>query len=748
MKRRVAILLVALLMCLQLSAQVSIGESKKLPNEIWSLFEKESVLDVSDDVAASIEVRLAIIALFDSWADEDQQKLDIVTPRLRKIAEDYETLKKYVAMTETLESYIYYAGLQEVYGGWDHDAVLWAESKLVNSQVYLSVYAETNVLDNALYYGAMYEPSNGVLFGSVYDKDPRISDVGSYEWASISPYFPKKNSAYLMYLEFGTEINQFDRYYQAAVAADTGVQLAWNAYQTYDDMSVYADYIERTASYLQGLGVPVFMRYGSEMNIAEGMSDAAVYVENYQFIAEIFREIAPDVALVWSVNDVTASDRSLDAYYPGDQWVDWVGISTYTYYYFGDKTDWGDVQEDIDNRYYTGSNANPISKVKEVVDAYGDRKPIMITESGVAHYSKVAEEDMTEWAKVQLERQYAYMPLIYPQIKGIFYFNTDNGITPRNSYALYENQVMNKAYNELVADDHYISEIMSNSDSRYVAVGSVSNQSVVGIGSDIALRTYSIVSGDLEPTVEYYIDGVLYKSTNHLPYDVNISSDGLSTGIHDLLVQVKGAGDEIITSQPYTLMKNEAGGLSIEKGDYNERTFTDIDTAWSKPFVLGVAARGIIVGSEGLFRPEDFISRAEMTSIISKLGELETDLAVNYSDVASSAWYYKYVSGAQAYLIGYGNVYEPGRYATREEIIAAFVRMKGYSTASITSDEKDDFADNYTDVAEISPSFYEDMILAVRYGIVGGYEDGSLRPKSNMKRGEVAKVIFSTFYVQ
>ena len=425
MTKKVLTLVLTLALLLQGTMPLS-AENQKLPNAIWPLFDQEAAYENQGNVQGLIDVRLEIIDLLSGWADSSTQKLDIVTPRYRYIAEGYESLFMYEAMNEALEAYIYYAGLQEIHGGWTHDAVLWAEAKLKNSDVTIRLFAETDELGNGTYYGAKYEPVAGTYFGSAYDRDDRIeadAGIGTYEWDYVSEYFPKKNAAYLIYLEFGENIRSFDRYYDAAVEADTAVQLAWNTYTTYRDMSQYETYIRSTASYLNDLDIPVFVRYGSEMNIAEGMGNAAQYVSNYRYVADILREEAPNVALVWSPNDVTEAGRNLHDYYPGDAYVDWVGLSTYTYYYFGDQVDWGSQQEDIDNRFFTGANANPLSKVAEVIEAYGDRKPIMISESGVSHYSKVAGESMPKWAMLQLARQYEFMPLIYPQVKAMFYFN-------------------------------------------------------------------------------------------------------------------------------------------------------------------------------------------------------------------------------------------------------------------------------------------------------------------------------------
>ena len=321
----------------------------------------------------------------------------------------------------------------------------------------------------------------------------------------------------------------------------------------------------------------------------------------------------------------------------------------------------------------------------------------------------------------------------------------DDGITPRNSYALYTNEDMADWYNELVSDDHFLSDVGQGSDRRYAEVGTRQDKSVTSPFASLKLKTYVTVPGSLEAKVKYFVDDKLVKTAVEIPYSCELLE--FTEAPNKLRIEVYNDKGDKVKEADYMVTK-EGGSVRIEKGEFDPRGFKDLNNAWSKPFVLEIAKRGIIVGSDGMFRPEDYISRAEMTSVISKLGDLPTDQTVSYSDVASWAWYKDYVSGAQKYLTGYGDMYYPSREATREEIITALVKMKGYRTIDITEADRAEFKAAYVDASQISNDYFDYVLLAVRHGIVGGYEDGTLKPKNSMKRGEVAKVLFSTFYNQ
>ncbi len=63
------------------------------------------------------------------------------------------------------------------------------------------------------------------------------------------------------------------------------------------------------------------------MNLWE--MDPAVYRNAYIHVAKLARSLAPNVALVWSPNYVGYWGSDIADYYPGDTYVDWVGVSLY-----------------------------------------------------------------------------------------------------------------------------------------------------------------------------------------------------------------------------------------------------------------------------------------------------------------------------------------------------------------------------------------------------------------------------------
>jgi hypothetical protein len=137
--------------------------------------------------------------------------------------------------------------------------------------------------------------------------------------------------------------------------------------------------IKRAAERVKAFGHPMFLRWGAEMNgdwyawsgsgSADGPSD---FKSAWRRIHDIFTtNDVTNVAWVWAPNadshpggiDPTAAN-SWRNYYPGDGYVDWVGVDGYNRGAMPDES-WKSF----------GSIFEP------VYDDYADRKPIMIAET-------------------------------------------------------------------------------------------------------------------------------------------------------------------------------------------------------------------------------------------------------------------------------------------------------------------------------------------------------------------------------
>ena len=159
----------------------------------------------------------------------------------------------------------------------------------------------------------------------------------------------------------------------------------FNNPKTYDILNgVYDQFLTNYAREVKAFGKPVLFRLNNEMNgdwcsysAYHSSKDASLYVEVWRYIYKIFREQGVDNALwIWNPHDTSFPDFKWNypvSYYPGDEYVDIVGLTGYNTgtYYPGEK--WRGFTQIYDPLYqeYLGMFPN---------------KPFMITEFGSNHY--------------------------------------------------------------------------------------------------------------------------------------------------------------------------------------------------------------------------------------------------------------------------------------------------------------------------------------------------------------------------
>ncbi len=177
------------------------------------------------------------------------------------------------------------------------------------------------------------------------------------------------------------------------------------------------DLIRTRARAVRALGRPMFLRWAWEMNGNWSPADGThnntpgthdgpeKYVAAWRHIRTIFREEgATNAVWVWCPNatDTPAEPWNTAAkYYPGDAWVDWVGVDTYNW---GKLRTWSTWQS-----LATG--------VKPFQEAYGDRKPIMVAETSSAQDAG----SKARWVE-QLRRE---VPTALPSVAALVWFDVD-----------------------------------------------------------------------------------------------------------------------------------------------------------------------------------------------------------------------------------------------------------------------------------------------------------------------------------
>jgi hypothetical protein len=177
--------------------------------------------------------------------------------------------------------------------------------------------------------------------------------------------------------------------------------------------------IRPAARRLAEFGKPLFLAFDHEAegNRRPGQGDGWDYVQAWRHIHDIFREEGADnVIWTWLHVGWIGLENSTPHFYPGDEYVDWIGYDPFNYYVCRDN-EWRTPGIAF-GRWYNWLQQNGF-----------DHKPIMLGE-----YGTVADP-ADEWAQAQWYRNLVPALQKLPKIKAVVQFNThkvcDTRVTTR-----------------------------------------------------------------------------------------------------------------------------------------------------------------------------------------------------------------------------------------------------------------------------------------------------------------------------
>ena len=146
--------------------------------------------------------------------------------------------------------------------------------------------------------------------------------------------------------------------------------------------------------------------------------------------------------------------------------------------------------------------------------------------------------------------------------------------------------------------------------------------------------------------------------------------------------------------------------------------------------------------NDGTFRADNDMTRSEAAAIFARLiaeekGETVSGKAT-FSDVKSNDWCYKYIGYLEKYDIikGYSDgTFRPDDAVTRAEFVTMAVRYYDL----FNDVKKSDYTVNYKDLTK-SYWAYSDIAYAKHIGWLNGYADGTFKGDNNITRAEVVTV--------
>lgn len=291
-------------------------------------------------------------------------------------------------------------------------------------------------------YAALFEPEKGCYLGAYILEDQRAKN-DPVKFAELTG---KKHAAYFTYVGYGQPFpkNWAEKTKQGGAALHI-------AFEPNSGPDVVKD-----NSYLQGFmraaaetNVPIFLRFASEMNgnWTAYSGNPKKYKEVWKTIYRVARREAPNVAMVWV--PFQAPQSNMLNFYPGNEYVDWIGMNIYcVYVHNGDPKALSYKEDPLEFLSYL---------YKRIPN-----KPFFIGEFGVSHHCRVTGNQV-KFATEKYNRMYKGMKK-YPRVKAIFVFDSDaiNKHKKHNDYSL-TGKILDH-YKNLIQDPYFLSNVQGYRD--------------------------------------------------------------------------------------------------------------------------------------------------------------------------------------------------------------------------------------------------------------------------------------------
>lgn len=170
---------------------------------------------------------------------------------------------------------------------------------------------------------------------------------------------------------------------------------------------------------------------------------------------------------------------------------------------------------------------------------------------------------------------------------------------------------------------------------------------------------------------------------------------------------------------------------------------TDIQGHWAEAGIQELVKAGVIDGyQDGTFQPNSTVTRSEFVSMIVRAFHLTATGGTGFSDTGSH-WAKDAiaVASAQGVVDGYEDgTFGPNDNITREQMAVILARAAQLASASNSLD--------YKDSGDVSAWAQGPIAALTTKGVLNGYEDGTLKPKSFSTRAEAAAIIIRIMEAQ
>ena len=459
----------------------------------------------------------------------------------RSLGESYEKLGK---LQNAADTYYLEAAVRQQSG--DIQSALATKQRADNLNSEVQVFAEyTKAPAMSL---AKYEPSTGMYFGAFLEQDPLYESMNSTlgnKYEDFNTLVGKDHSTFYVYHRYGQP-------FPFAIAervkeAGGALQIAMEPHNGLAEVNNKDGYLKQFKQAAKESGIPIFMRFASEMNgdWVKWGENPKLYIEKFQLVAKELSTEDSNIAMVWAPNSMPSA--TIHDYYPGDAYVDWIGMNVYSNPY------------NNGNYNLSTKEVNPLTFLDTVYDKYPN-KPMMIAEFGASHYSIASgiREDQTQFGVTKMRLFYEGLRLKYPRVKAVHWFSVDtltsnlvNDGRRINNFSLTSNKTVLNAYKNIVKHPYYLSHVENGPFAQQVDAGAAMmdlHNATVRPDDMLQISSYVKTYDPFNSKVQYHLNGAVLGESTVFPYTMEIPASKLKA-TNTLKVTVYDSKGKVATSK-------------------------------------------------------------------------------------------------------------------------------------------------------------------------------------------------------
>lgn len=171
-------------------------------------------------------------------------------------------------------------------------------------------------------------------------------------------------------------------------------------------------------------------------------------------------------------------------------------------------------------------------------------------------------------------------------------------------------------------------------------------------------------------------------------------------------------------------------------------TFTDMPASdhWAYKALNSAAEKGLLTGADGKIMPFDYLTRAQMATILVRAYQKTEKADISaYTDVSPTAWYHDNMAIAVQMGIfrgdGSGKL-NPDNKITRQEVFVVLARAIGVTNEDTSA------LNGFTDAGSVASWAQGATAYLISKGYVKGAE-GKINPTNQITRAEFAQLMYN-----